>query len=147
MSRRVETLKELQSYSGKGFMLTQFNSSNSLTFLTAFIISKDLPFWTARARVYLPQACSAQERIAIMPAFDSFRQLIQSLGVTTAQHDVIGNERFLQLDERVLDVAAPGFLTEPLQAWFAKIVFNDAAVAIGKVSQFEQENVIVPDKG
>lgn len=53
---------------------------------------KDPPFWPPCARVDLPQTCSAQERVAIMPALDAFRQLIQFLGVATAQHDVIGDE-------------------------------------------------------
>jgi hypothetical protein len=81
-----------------------------------------------------------------MPALDAFWKFIQFLGVTTAQHDVIGDERFLQLDERVLDVASPGFLAESCQARFAQIIFNDGAVAIRQLSKFEWENVILPDK-
>lgn len=54
------------------------------------------------------------------PAFVAFRQCIQFLGVATAEHDSIGNERFFQLEERMLDVASPGFLTEPRQSRFCQ---------------------------
>src|SRR5437868_11594740 len=47
----------------------------------------------------------------------------------------------------MLDVALPGFLTELGQAGFSEIIFNDAAVTIRQISQFEREHRLGPNKG
>src|SRR5438046_8539668 len=109
-----------------------------------FSFLKDLPFGPARPRVDLPKADSTQKRVAIMPALDSFREFVQFFGVTAAQHDVIGDQRFFQLHERVPDVALPGFLTEVGQARFAEIIFNDTAVTIRQIAQLEWEDSFFP---
>src|SRR6266581_4195776 len=82
-----------------------------------------------------------------MPALDSFREFVQFFGVAAAQHDVIGDQRFLQLHKRVLNVALPIFFAEAGQAWFSEIIFNDTAVAIRQIAQFEREDVMAPNKG
>src|SRR5438874_3071 len=112
-----------------------------------FSFLKDLPFGPARPRVDLPQADSTQKRVAIMPALDSFREFVQFFGVAAAQHDVVGNQRFLQLHERVLDVPLPGFLAELGQAGFSEIIFNDAAITVRQISQFQRKDSFFPNQG
>ena len=51
-----------------------------------------LPLWSPCARVDLPEASSAEERIPIVPEFNSLRELVQLLGVAAAEHDIIGDE-------------------------------------------------------
>jgi hypothetical protein len=82
--RSVEELKRGEEGSNLHFNIS--DGIHCLRFL------KDPPFWTTGARVDLPQAGSAQERVAIMPAFNSFWQRFQFLGVTTTQHDVVGDQ-------------------------------------------------------
>ena len=82
-----------------------------------------------------------------MSALDSLRQFIEFFRVTAAEHHVIGNERFFQLDKRVLDVAPPSLFAMPRHAGFSKIVFNNAAVTIRKIPQFQRENIIAPHQG
>src|SRR5439155_25300752 len=82
-----------------------------------------------------------------MSALDSLRQFIEFFRVTAAEHHVIGNERFFQLDKRVLDVAPPTLFAMPRHAGLSKTVFNDAAVTIRKIPQFQRENIIAPHQG
>src|SRR4026208_2456357 len=41
----------------------------------------------------------------------------------------------------------PGFPAQPFLAGFAKVILNNAAVAIGQVAQFEREDIIIPNQG
>src|SRR5207249_2660412 len=56
------------------------------------------------------------------------------------------NERLLQLHNGVLNVPLPGFLPEPCLARFAKVVLNDAAIAIRQVAQLKRQDIILPNQ-
>src|SRR6266571_8296774 len=116
-------------------------------FMLPNLTSQDLPLGLPGLRIDLPEPCSAQKCIAIMSALDSLRQFIEFFSVAAAEDHVIGNERFFQLDERVLDVAPPSLFTEPRQTRFPKVIFDDAAVTIWQIAQFQRKHVIAPHQG
>src|SRR6266516_4290492 len=97
------------------------------------------PFQLARVPFGLPQTRPAEKCILILSSFNTFRQRIETMGVSAAQDDVIGNERPLQLLHRMNDFAFPFFFAKQLQAWDAKIIFNDAAVVIRQVAELERQ--------
>src|ERR1039457_347177 len=107
---------------------------------------QDTPFLAACSRIQLPKAGSAQKCIPVLPAFHSLREPVEAFHISTAQHHIIGNERFFQLRDRVLDFALPLFFAEQNQARLAQVIFNDPVVAIGEISQFEGEHGVRPDK-
>src|SRR2546430_11641195 len=55
--------------------------SEKVKFHNKFIaFLKNLPFWSARPPIDLPQAHSPEKRVAIMPTFKSSRELIDAFG-------------------------------------------------------------------
>src|SRR5262245_16501737 len=82
-----------------------------------------------------------------MSQFNSLRNQYQFLRISTTQHDVIGNQGFLQLHNGVLNIALPGFVAESCLPGFAKVILNDAAVAVGQVAQLERKDKVVPNQG
>src|SRR5581483_1392084 len=105
---------------------------------------QNLPFRSTRARVSLPQPNAAKKRVTIVAQLDALRQLVQLLGIATTQHNVVGNERLLQLHQGVLNVALPGFLTQNRAAIISKIILNGAAGTIRQVPQFERQDILIP---
>ena len=73
----------------KQLMMVHFNLVTLLTFLTAL---KNLPLRSTCACVNLPESNSTQERIPVMSKFNSPGDLVQLLGVSTTEHDIIGNQ-------------------------------------------------------
>src|SRR5262249_36845490 len=47
----------------------------------------------------------------------------------------------------MLNIALPGFLAKPCLTGFAEIILDDAAIAIGQVTQLERKDMIVPNQG
>src|SRR5207245_6569111 len=81
-----------------------------------------------------------------MSALNSSRKRIQLFRVAAAEHDVVGDERFLQLRDREFDLAFPLFFAKPFQAGAAKIIFDDCAITIGQIAEFEREDGVGPNK-
>src|SRR2546423_755626 len=53
----------------------------------------DPPFWTARARIVLPQTFTAEKGIAVVAQFDLVREVIELFRVASAEHNIIGQDR------------------------------------------------------
>src|SRR5437667_3019626 len=111
-----------------------------------WVVLQDAPLRATRARVNLPQTRAAKKGVSIVPALNSFRKRIQFFGVAAAEHNVVGDERFLQLGDGEFDLVLPFFFAESFQAGSAKIIFNDFAIAIRQIAELERQNGVGPDK-
>src|SRR5438552_18844921 len=81
-----------------------------------------------------------------MPAFNSIRKRIQLFRVTSAEYNVVGDKRFLQLGDGEFDLALPLFFAKAFQAGPAKIIFDNCVIAIRQIAEFEGQNGVGPHK-
>ena len=65
------------------------------------------------------------------------------MNVPAAEHHVIRNEGFLQLRDRENDFAFPFLFAQSIDSWNAKEIFNDIAIAVGKVAELERKKHFV----
>src|SRR6266478_3085980 len=107
---------------------------------------EDTPLRAARTRFRLPQTRAAKKRVSIVPTLNSLRKRIQLFRVAAAEHDVVGDQRFFQLRDREFDLALPLLLAKPFQTRPAKIIFNDCAIPVWQIAEFEREDRIAPNK-
>src|SRR5437660_8445710 len=96
--------------------------------------SDHAPFLLARAPIDFPKSNAAEIGISIMPELDTDWQLIEALGVTATENNVIGDERFLELQDGVFDLGLPRSRTKPSQPRFAQILLDYPAIAIREVA-------------
>ena len=76
---------------------------------------------------------------AIIAALEAFGQHIEKSGVASAQNNMVGNKRALQLRNGVFHLAHPVLLTQTIQSRLTEPFFNDLVVAIGQITQLERE--------
>src|SRR5690242_20444575 len=64
------------------------------------------------------------------------------MNVAAAEHDIIGDERFLQLGDGENDFVFPLRFAEPCDSWNAEEIFDDVALAIRKITQLEWKQFV-----
>src|SRR4051794_29900952 len=96
-----------------------------------------VPLRSASSGIGVPHSATAGERIAIVSRFDSRRQLVELLGVAAAEHNVIGDERELQLGKAEENVPHPFFFSKAGKPGFAQVGLDDPAF-VREVAELER---------
>jgi hypothetical protein len=60
-----------------------------------WFVLDDLPLRLAGARIFFPKTKPAEKSVFVFPTLNSMWQLVEAVHVSTAEHHVIGDERFL----------------------------------------------------
>jgi len=81
--------------------------------------------------IFFPQTQSAKEGVFVFAAFDALGQSLQSVHVSAAEHDIVRDERFLELSDGKDDLAFPPSGAEPFESRNAEKVFDDVSITLG----------------
>src|SRR5581483_4646526 len=95
----------------------------------------------------LPHAKAADERIFIAAETNACGKLVELLGVTTTEHDIVGLHCLPKLRHDIKNILLPLLSSQPIETALAEVVFVGAPLLIREMGEFHWLKHAIDDHG